>query len=287
MSGSTSRSVGEDREKTVINPPKLACCNFFSSETRLKEFALDYGFHGIDWSFTAENLPRTRTEEAELVKTISGLYPLDIRYHCFFLNTDVGAVDPEEAHGAMNMYRSACRLISKLRGKVVTIHIGLGRDSTSDLSWEKTLTGIASVVRFAANLGIRVCVENLAWGWTSRPNLFEKVIRKTGSWATLDIGHARVSPMVVDRHHELNDFVSPHPERFLNAHVYHEETSEGHVPPQQLSDLEDRLRRLSKLPLCDWWVLELRAEEPLLQTLRVAREFLRSYFSRVSDRSVA
>ncbi|MFH0824663.1 MAG: TIM barrel protein [Pseudomonadota bacterium] len=271
----------------MIHPPKLACCNFISSETRLKEFALDYGFDGIDWSFTGENLPRTRTEEAELAKTISGLYPLDMRYHCFFLNTDVGAVDPDEAHGAVNMLRSVCRLISKLNGRVVTIHIGLGRDSTGDLSWEKTLAGIASIVRSAANLGIRVCVENLAWGWTSRPSLFEKVIRKTGCWATLDIGHARVSPMVLDRLHELNDFVSPHPERFLNAHVYHEETSDGHVPPRRLSDLEDRLQRLSDLPLCDWWVLELRDEEPLLHTLGVVREFVDSHFSRADGLSVA
>lgn len=271
----------------MLNPPKLACCNFLSPTTRLKEFALDLGFQGIDWSFTSENLPRTRIEEMALVKTISDLYPLDIRFHCFFLMTDLGAVDPDEARTAMDMFRSVCRLISKLRGKVVTIHIGLGRDSTRSLSWEKTVTGISSLVRFAANLGIRVCVENLAWGWTSRPELFEKLIRKTGCWATLDIGHARVSPTVVDRLHEVGDFVSPHPERFLNAHVYHEETSEGHQPPGQLSDLEHRLLLLTELPLCDWWVLELRDEEPLLQTLRVAREFVHTHFFNESKLSVA
>ncbi len=270
----------------MANPPKLACCNFLSPTERLKEFALDNGFHGVDWSFTTENLPRTRLEETALVKTIADLYPLEIRYHYFFLNSDVGAVDHDEARTAMNRFRSVCRLISKLKGRVVTIHVGLGRDSTSDLSWEKTLTGISSIVRFAANLGIQVCVENLAWGWTSRPELFEKLIRKTGCWATLDIGHARVSPTVMDRFHELDDFVSPHPERFLNAHVYHEETREGHVPPKELADLEDRVLLLTELPLCDWWVLELRDEEPLLQTLRIVQEFVRSHFSEVSELSV-
>ena len=223
---------------------------------------------------TRKIYPEAVRRNSELVKIIASLYPLQVRYHCFFLNTDLGTIDRREAQSTLILYRDVCRLISKLRGGVVTIHVGLGRDSTEDLSWERTLEGISEIVRFAANLGIRVCVENLAWGWTSRPALFEKLVRKTGCWTTLDIGHARVSPSVVDRLHELEDFVSPHPEKVLNAHVYHEETSEGHVPPTQLSDLEDRLRLLSTLPLCDWWVLELREEEPLLQTLAVVEKFV-------------
>ena len=170
-----------------------------------------------------------------------------------------------------------------MRGKIVTIHVSLGRDSTTDLSWEKTIGGVARLVRFAANLGIRVCVENLAWGWTSRPALFEKLIRKTGCWATLDIGHARVSPSVVGQLHDLEDFVSPHPERFLNAHVYHEETAAGHVAPRGVSDVEGRLRLLTELPLCDWWVLELREERALLQTLEVVQEFLQLAFREEGD----
>lgn len=259
----------------MTNNPTLACCNFFDDPGILKEFALDHGFQGIDWSFHSENLPRSRAEESDLVSTISSLYPLKVRYHCFFLKTDVGAEDELESEHAMEAYRDVCRLVSKLGGKVVTIHVTLGRDSTDDLSWDKTVEGISSLVRFAANVGIRICVENLAWGWTSRPALFEKLLRKTGCWATLDIGHAQVSPSVVDQLHTLEDFVTPYPERFLNAHVYHEETAHGHVPPEHLSDIEERLNLLSSLPLCDWWVLELREEQALKQTLPVVREYLR------------
>ena len=66
----------------------------------------------------------------------------------------------------------------------------------------------------------------------------------------------------------------PHPERFLNAHVYHEECASGHVPPEKLANLRERLLLLQKLPLCNWWVLELREEAALLQTLGIVREFL-------------
>ncbi len=46
------------------------------------------------------------------------------------------------------------------------------------------------------------------------------------------------------------------------------------MPPRTLSDLKDRLEMVSRLPLCNWWVLELREKEPLLMTLGVVREFL-------------
>jgi len=72
----------------------------------------------------------------------------------------------------------------------------------------------------------------------------------------------------------MEDFMLAHPERFLNAHIYHEETMEGHLPPVTLADMEDRLRLLRSLPLCDWWVLELREEKALVQTLRIVREYL-------------
>jgi hypothetical protein len=38
--------------------------------------------------------------------------------------------------------------------------------------------------------------------------------------------------------------------------------------------LQDRLDLLFRLPLCNWWVLELREEAPLFTTLQVVEEFL-------------
>ena len=75
----------------------------------------------------------------------------------------------------------------ELGGRFITIHIGgLGRESAFDLCWQKTLAGLTELVHRANKLGLRLCIENLAWGWTSRPDLFEKLIRLSGAWATLD-----------------------------------------------------------------------------------------------------
>jgi sugar phosphate isomerase/epimerase len=257
-----------------ISSPKLALCNFISNTKALREFALDHKFHGIDWTFNAQNFPRTPQEELDLRAKILGMYPLEVRYHCFFPKMDVGSAREEEALTAMRLFRSVCRLVSKLRGRVITIHVGLGRDPASDLSWESTLRGLSELAAFAGRFGLQVCIENLARGWTSRPHLFEKILSESALWGTLDIGHAQVCALVKTQCNAVEDFVQPHRERVLNAHVYHEETSEGHLPPNSVEDIALRLSLLLSLPACDWWVLELREETALLQTLQVVRAFL-------------
>jgi len=266
--------IQTNRSQSLIPFPKLALCNFLSDEKVLKQFALDHGFQGIDWTFNPDNLPRTRLEEWNLLQAISNLLPLEVRYHFFFTGADLGDSDPDKSVEAARLYRYLCRLVARLGGRRVTVHVGLGRASSTGLSWQKTVKGLADLVRFAAGLGIRVCLENLARGWTSRPSLFEKLLTATGCWGTLDIGHARCSASVASRSNQMDDLVRAHPERFLNAHIYHEETMEGHLPPRSLADIEDRLRLLRSLRSCDWWVLELREEQPLVQTLGVVREFL-------------
>ena len=256
--------------------PRLACCNFLPEVGALKRFALKHGFDGVDWSFFPDTLPRSPSEESGLVRALAGLEPLEVRYHCAFRKMDLGDDDPSKAMEALKVFRRVCHLVSKLDARVLTIHIGLGRDTTTDLSWNRTVEHLADLVRFANDKGVRLCLENLAWGWTSRPHLYEKLIRKSGAWATLDIGHARVSPTIVSQQFALEDFVTPHPERFLNAHVYHEERKDRHMPPGNVADLEERLHLVKDLPLCDWWVLELREERTLLETLAVVNRFLQA-----------
>jgi sugar phosphate isomerase/epimerase len=150
------------------------------------------------------------------------------------------------------------------------------------ISWDETITHLRDVAAKARQHGIRLCLENLARGWTSRPHLYEKLIRKSNCWGTLDIGHAHVCDSIKSQAYDVEDFAVPHPGRILSAHIYHEETAAGHIPPCHYSDLEDRLRLLRRLPLCDWWVLELRQEAALLKTLDCVSEFLETTEARVA-----
>ena len=265
--------------------PKLACCNFIAEAGKLKAFALDHGFDGIDWTITLDDLPRTPAKGSALLKTISGLHPLEVRYHCAFHKIDLGDIDEGKAKTAEVLFRSVCRLVSKLEGRFLTIHIGLGRNTTNSLSWDRTVERLTELVCFSNNLGVHLCLENLGWGWTSRPQLFERLIRKSGSLVTIDIGHAHISPSVMSLGYDGEDFVTPHPGRIVNAHIYHRENGDEHLPPENIADLYDRLCLLRQLPSCDWWVLELREEKALLDTLTIVREFLgQTAISKVADK---
>lgn len=256
-----------------MNLPTLALCNYIPETAALGRFASQHGFSGIDWTFKLEDLPKNEIEESRILRNISSLRDFEIRYHCAFNGTDLGDEDDRKADLAMEVFRKAARLISKLEGRFMTVHLGLGRKSPEGLSWEHTLSALSELVDYAEGLGVRLCLENLAAGWSSRPELFEKLIRKTGAGITLDIGHARVCESVQCQIFELEDFVSPYPERVHNAHIYHEETDNRHVPPVCVEDLRNRLDLLLSLS-CKWWVLELREEQPLVATLKVVREYL-------------
>ena len=176
--------------------PILAMCNFIPEIEKLGEFAQQHDFCGIDYSFDLENLPRTPALETEWAKEISSLEPLEVRYHCPFERVDLGHDDTKKAEEAEMLFRRIIRLVSKAGGKFVTIHIGLGHDSTEPLSWDTTIEKLRRLVNYGRTMRVRVCLENLAWGWTSKPNLFEKLIRRSGADVTLDIGHAHACESV-------------------------------------------------------------------------------------------
>ena len=258
-----------------MNGPKLAICNFIPDSGHLRRTALDLGFSGVDWTFTVDDFQNGSSDLTGLKAKIRGMEPLEVRFHCAFKEMDLGDDDPGKARAAMELFRRVCRLVSDLEGRFITVHMGLGRSSMEGLSWEPTLAALSDLVSYAESLGVCLCLENLASGWSSRPELFEKLIRKSGAGVTVDIGHARVSPSVESHSFDWEDFISPHSERVFNAHIYHEEREGGHVAPTEVSDLSGRLDLLCSLP-CDWWVLELREEAALLRTLRVVREYLAS-----------
>ncbi len=254
--------------------PKLAMCNIYNDIFQLKDFALEHGFDGIDWSFEMDNLPSTPSEESAWIKEMKRLEPFEIRYHCPFHKIDIGHTDHEKADLAVAIFSRIIRLISRRGGGYLSIHVGLGRNSTISLSWDTTIENLKNLVQYGLEHKVKVCLENLAWGWTSKPNLFEKLIRKSGAWATIDIGHAAVCESVISQHYSVADFITPHEDKLVTAHLYDEEVAGvGHIPPEDLSDIQDRLDLLLNTD-CKWWVIEIREMEGLLRTKQMIDEYL-------------
>jgi sugar phosphate isomerase/epimerase len=255
-------------------PLKIAVCNILDDLQDLKEFAIDFRFHGIDWSFDLSKLPEAPAQESRWAKDQSKLAPLEIRYHCPFNRIDIGSDDPEQAKEAGDIFRRLIRLVSKAGGKFLTIHIGLGHNSTEPLSWDTTIDNLKSLVQFGVTHGVTICLENLAWGWTSKPNLFEKLVRQSGSGVTFDIGHAYVSESILTQQYNIEDFVTPHIDRVFNTHIYHSEIEgKGHLPPSDIKEIKDRLALIKSIG-CSWWAIEIKEKSQLLQTKKIIDEFL-------------
>ncbi len=254
--------------------PRLAMCNFIEDLDELHSFAADYNFDGLDWSFHLDQLPETPVQQSNWVQRLQTLSDLEIRYHCPFDKVDLGHRDPDLAGEAVSVFKKVIRLVSRAQGHYLTLHLGLGHDTTHPFSWDITVANLTHLARFAADRGVRLCLENLAWGWTSKPNLFEKLIRRSGVGMTFDIGHAHACEAVRSQHYEVQDFISPHADRVYNAHIYHTEIpGVGHVPPQQVSDIDSRLELLLKVG-CRFWTLEIREKEGLLKTKKIIDSYL-------------
>lgn len=254
--------------------PKLAMCNIYPEPGEVLDFARRNGFKGVEWSFTLDDLPGTPSQQSRWVREILRYQPLEVRFHCPFVKIDLGHDDPRRAAEADDIFRRIVRLIAKAGGGFLSLHIGLGRNSTEPLSWEATITNLRNLVHYGAEQRVRICLENLAWGWTSRPNLFEKIVRLSGTAVTFDIGHAWSCESVRSRQFSVEDFVTPHPEKVVGAHVYDKEIEgEGHLPPRNLARISSRLDLLCDIG-CSWWTLELHDPVSLMQARAVVKEYL-------------
>ena len=141
--------------------PKLVAPNLFIDPQTMRGFALDYGFDCIDWSFDLSRLPETPAEASRWVAQQELLSPLEVRYHCPFLQVDIGHEDKASQTYAMNIFRRMIRLVAKARKKYLSLHVGLGHDTTKILSWDATVQNLRELVQFGAEYGVTVALENL------------------------------------------------------------------------------------------------------------------------------
>jgi sugar phosphate isomerase/epimerase len=253
--------------------PKLVAPNLFSDPETMRNFAMDHGFDGIDWSIDLSRLPETPAEASQWVEQQDLLNPLEVRYHCPFQQVDIGHEDKASRNYAMDIFRRMIRLVAKARKKYLSLHVGLGHDTTKILSWDATVRNLRELVQFGAECGVTVALENLIWGWSSKPNLFEKLVRRSGACVTVDIGHAHACESVQSQAYGVRDFISPHAEKIINAHIYHYEVPNvGHIPPARLADIVNRLDLLMQTP-CRWWVLEIRVADELLRTKAIVETY--------------
>ncbi len=246
--------------------PTIAIPNIFGKDAeRLASFARRHGIGGIEWSLDPLDFD-------ELPGVMQALEGFEVRFHARFFGVDLAYNDHHRSNVSMKLFRSAADHAASSGKSYLTIHIGLGHSSMGPLSWKRALENLAALADHGAENGVTVCLENLATGWTSDPDLFSQLIRYSGARVTLDIGHAHAAGEGLDR--IFRQFFFQNRERIAGAHIYHTEIDGiGHVPPGDIDDIRTRLDLLS-LCGCRWWVIELFSPGEVLQ----ARQLLEEYF---------
>jgi len=248
--------------------PRIAMCNIFDQDAeKLAEFAFRNGFSGIDWSIDPS------VPEREFISRMQFLSDFQLRYHCRFFGVDVAYTDRRGDNSLKIMMRTV-EQVAKAGGKHMTVHSGLGNPSGEGIDLACLIDNLSVLVAYGNSIGVAVALENLMTPLTNDPRLFRRIVEKSDSFVTIDIGHAQG---VRNLHPGLNicsEYVIPNREKLLNAHIYNTELEGlGHIAPATLSDISSRLDLLRLTESCDWWVIELISPEDVIST----RDLLLNY----------
>lgn len=248
-------------------------CNIFDQDAeRLAEFASGRGFSCIDWSIDP-SLP-----ENEFLSRMEQLAGFQLRYHCRFHGVDVAYADRRGDESLELLMRTVDR-VAKAGGRHMTVHSGLGNPSGEGIVLARAIDNLSVLVEHGARCGVAVALENLTTPLTNDPLLFRRIVAETGSYVTIDIGHAHAIRGLKPGADICNEYILPHRDRVLNAHIYNTELEGyGHIPPESLEDISSRLDLLGLAVNCDWWVIELMSPEQVLRT----RDLLLCYIDRLS-----
>lgn len=248
--------------------PQIAMCNIFDQDAeRLAEFASRNGISCIDWSIE-HSLP-----EREFLSRMKLLAGFQLRYHCRFHGVDVAYSD-RRGDDALDLLIRTVDQVARAGGRHMTVHSGLGNPSGEGIDPGRAIDNLSVLVEHGKRNGVAVALENLTTPLTNDPHLFRRIVAESGAFVTIDIGHAHAVRNLHPRMNICSEYILPHRERVLNAHIYNtEQEGYGHIPPECLSDISSRLELLGLAASCDWWVIELMSPGEVLRT----RDLLRSY----------
>ena len=254
--------------------PHIAIGNIFDQDAdRLIDFAHRNGFAGVDWSIEQNQ------SEKEFISRMEKLRSLEVRFHYACHGVEIAYAD-ERADISTNVLTHTIERIAMAGGKHITVHIGFGPISEKEINFNRAVDNLTTLVQRGAECGVCVSLENLTKHWTSDPTLFTKIIQQSGAGVTFDIGHAHVCNSLHPNGNIYENYILPNQGKIMNAHIYHTELKgSGHVAPESLEDIHDRLEILRRAESCKWWVIELKDIKDILHTRDLLNRYFESSFS--------
>jgi sugar phosphate isomerase/epimerase len=254
--------------------PRIAICNIFGQDAdRLVDFSHLNGFGGVDWSIEQNQ------SEKEFLLRMETLRSLEVRFHYACHGVEIAYAD-ERADKSTELLTQTIERIAMAGGKHITVHMGFGPILEKEIDFNRAVANLTTLVQQGAEYGVCVSLENLTRHWTSDPELLAKIIQQSGAGVTFDIGHAYVCNALRSNGNIYENYILPNQGKIMNAHIYHTELKgSGHVAPESLEDIYDRLEILRRVESCKWWVIELKDIKDILHTRDLLNRYFESSFS--------
>jgi sugar phosphate isomerase/epimerase len=230
--------------------------------------AVDFRIDPLRIADLAENVSRLRTHLGEA----SSADP-EIRYVFPFSPYELSDSDDGQAHRTLLLMQVAIGHIAAGGGRYLTVHLPL-EDGVERDRFGRAADLLGELVCHGAERGVRVCLENLQWGITSRPEPFLELVEGSSAGVTFDVGHA-VSSRVADNGFSAAQFATELGDRVENAHVYGR-CGAANLAPRSIEEIRPVLDALLATR-CSWWTIELPDRAEVVAT----RDMLLEYFDSV------
>lgn len=200
---------------------------------------------------------------------------IPLRYHGLFPAYELAHADAVLSERAMQKHLSLLEEIHGRGQQVVTFHVcHCFKNRAEEGDPEKVVANLSRLVARAGELGITVCLENLARGPSSDPANLVRWSRDSGALITLDIGHVLATQSVKQGKMSALEFVELTADRIVEAHIYGGET-DRHQPITEIGPLQPALDRLLETA-CSWWTIELDEQDEVLSTRSLLLKYLNS-----------
>lgn len=257
---------------TVIALSSRASFNNYRESIK---YAKSFGYRGIDWYlefYRISSWKGSRDKFFNAIRDSKLLYS----FHAPVNDAQIAIKDQIYSKVAFDYLKMYIDFLGEVSPANLTIHIGSRDIPLEDLSWDNAMDSLKRLVEHGHSKNVRICVENLAYGWTSNPELLMQIAESTDTYITFDIGHTTGGPWVRENNGTSLEFLDIIASRVLNAHVYEYENDRGeHEVPVDDSKISPVLDRLSDIG-CNWWVLELSTYKDTEDTLTVIKKYLES-----------
>ena len=171
---------------------------------------------------------------------------ISLRFHLPHTTCDVGSRNVKIREISEKFIQLNIELIKGLGADYAVLHFA----QYSDLEIP-SLDSLKAVVETASQNGIKLAIENLFYGPTSKPNLLNHISSESGTDIAFDVGHAR-------RIMTTEDFLNLLSSRITHVHFYgFEDDFFNHRT--FLSDLEaiETAKILLKETNAEWWTIEM------------------------------